>query len=69
MIALLTKENTEKALRLATIDYQRASEHFDKTVAGLQCDGYLLQQNRETGKLERIKKPEPEPKEERRASA
>ena len=61
-IAVLAKENAEKAVRLATIEYQKASEHFDKTVAALQVPGYTLQQNRETGKLERVKKAEPEPK-------
>ena len=58
-IAVLAKENAEKALRLSTIDYQKAVEHFDKTVAALQVPGYTLQQNRETGKLEYVKKPEP----------
>ena len=59
-IAVLVKDNAEKALRIAGIDYQKAGENFEKTVAALQLAGYTLQQNRETGKLE-YKKAEPKP--------
>jgi hypothetical protein len=51
-IAALAKEN-------AALKYQQASEAFDRVVASLQVPGYTLQQNPQTGKLERAKAPAP----------
>lgn len=50
-IAALAKEN-------AILKAQQAAADFDRVVASLQRTGFLLQQNRETGKLEYVKAPE-----------
>jgi hypothetical protein len=58
-IAVLMRDNTEKALRLASVDYQKASEALEVLVRSLQVPGYELKQDPKTGKLEYAKVPEP----------
>jgi hypothetical protein len=57
--AALTKENWALKLQQAGSEYTKASEALDRLVASLQKPGYTLQQNRETGKLEYVKTPDP----------